>query len=193
MLKHKSRLKITLYLPPCKVYPKKNDSSNFICYISPCSFNSNIKVRKGAYMAQAKHGDTVQIHYTGKLDDGFVFDTSLEREPLEFQIGGGFVLEGFEQAVIDMNPGDSKTFTISAENAYGPYRQEMVMLVPKEQIPPHITPEIGQQIQINDKELAQPMVVSITNISDEGITLDANHPLAGRDLTFEIKLVAINS
>jgi len=143
-------------------------------------------------MAQAKHGDTVQIHYTGKIDDGTVFDTSLEREPLEFKIGGGFVLEGFEQAVIGMETGDSKVITIDAEHAYGNYREEMVVVLPKEQIPPHITPEIGQQFQINDKELAQPMVVVITNISDEGITLDANHPLAGRDLTFEIKLVAIN-
>lgn len=144
-------------------------------------------------MAQAKHGDTVQIHYTGKLEDGFVFDTSLEREPLEFQIGGGFVLEGFEQAVIGMNTGESKTFTIAAEHAYGPYRQELSMIVPKDQFPPHITPEIGQQIQINVKEQAQPMVVAITHISDDGVTLDANHPLAGKDLTFEIKLVAINN
>ncbi len=143
-------------------------------------------------MAQAKHGNTVQIHYTGKLDDGFVFDSSLEREPLEFKIGDGFVLEGFEQAVIGMNPGESKTITLTADQAYGPYREEMVTIVPKEQFPPHITPEIGQQIQINDKELAQPMIVAITNISDEGITLDANHPLAGKDLTFDIKLVAIN-
>ncbi len=143
-------------------------------------------------MAQAKHGDTVQIHYTGKLDDGFVFDTSLEREPLEFKIGAGFVLEGFEQAVIGMDLGESKTFTLSADNGYGPYREEMVMVVPKSQFPPHLTPEIGQQIQINDKQLPQPMVVVITDISDDGITLDANHPLAGKDLTFEIKIVTIS-
>lgn len=143
-------------------------------------------------MAQAKYGDTVQIHYTGKLDDGFVFDTSLEREPLSFKIGDGFVLEGFEQAVIGMTPGESKTFKLAAANAYGPYREEMVMLVPKEQFPPHITPEIGQQIQINDKEQPGPMIVVITDVTDAGVTLDANHPLAGKDLTFEIKLVATN-
>ncbi len=143
-------------------------------------------------MAPAKHGDTVQIHYTGKLDDGFIFDSSVEREPLEFKIGSGFVLEGFEQAVIGMNIDESKTFKLAAENAYGPYREEAVMIVPKEQFPPHITPEIGQQIQINDKQVAQPMVVVITEISDEGVTLDANHPLAGKELTFEIKVVAIN-
>lgn len=162
-----------------------------MCYIPSVVLIITFKQER-LLMVQAKHGDTVQVHYTGKLDDGFVFDTSLEREPLEFQIGGGFVLEGFEQAVIGMNTGESKVFTIAAEKAYGPYRSEMVMVVPKEQFPPHITPEIGQQIQINDKELAQPMVVTITNIAPEGITLDANHPLAGKDLTFEIKLIAIN-
>lgn len=143
-------------------------------------------------MAQAKYGDAVKIHYTGKLDDGFVFDTSLEREPLAFKIGDGFVLEGFEQATIGMTPGESKTFKLSAAQAYGPYREEMVMVVPKEQFPPHITPEIGQQIQINDKEHPEPMIVVVTDISDLGIKLDANHPLAGKDLTFEIKLVSIN-
>ena len=92
-----------------------------------------------------------------------------------------------------MAPGESKTINLTAERAYGPYREEMVMKVPKEQFPPHITPEIGQQIQVNDKELAHPMIVTVTHISDDGITMDANHPLAGRDLTFEIKLVTINS
>jgi FKBP-type peptidyl-prolyl cis-trans isomerase 2 len=143
-------------------------------------------------MAQAKYGDSVQIHYTGKLDDEFVFDTSLEREPLAFKIGDGFVLEGFEQAVIGMSPGETKTFKLSAEQAYGSYHNEMVMKVPKAQFPSNITPEIGQQIQINDKDRPEPMVVVITDISDEHITLDANHPLAGKDLTFEIKLIAID-
>jgi FKBP-type peptidyl-prolyl cis-trans isomerase 2 len=141
-------------------------------------------------MAQAKNGDTVRIHYTGKLDDGTVFDTSDGRDPLEFTLGEGQVIPGFEEAVLGMNADDSKTMTIPSENAYGPHREEMVVSVDRDQFPPDITPEIGQQLQMQRPD-GQKMVVSVAEVSEATVTLDANHPLAGKDLTFEINLVEI--
>ncbi|MFP4088379.1 MAG: peptidylprolyl isomerase [Desulfobacteraceae bacterium] len=141
-------------------------------------------------MTEAKNGDTVKIHYTGKLEDGNVFDTSLEREPLEFKIGGGQVIEGFEEAVIGMSPSDTKTTTIPSDKAYGEYREDMVIEVDKGRFPDHIEPEVGQQLELK-QENGQTVVVSITDINDPVVTLDANHPLAGKDLTFEIQLMEI--
>lgn len=141
-------------------------------------------------MDQAKKGDTVKVHYTGKLDDGTVFDSSVDREPLEFTIGTGMIIPGFEQAVIGMAPGDSKTEVISNERAYGPYLDEMVLVIDRQQIPTEIEPEIGQQLQLQHPNGGVIPVV-ITDISQESITLDANHPLAGEDLTFDIRLVEI--
>lgn len=141
-------------------------------------------------MPQAKPGDTVKVHYTGKLDDGTVFDTSAEREPLEFTVGDGQVIPGFEQAVVGMNPGDSKTAKIPADEAYGPHRAEMVLQVGRDQFPPNIEPEVEQQLQIRQPD-GQSFVVTVTDISETDVTLDANHPLAGEDLTFDIKLVEI--
>lgn len=143
-------------------------------------------------MAQAKLGDVVQVHYTGKLEDGFVFDSSLEHEPLQFKIGDGYVLEGFEQAIIDMNIGDEKTISIKAEQAYGPYHNELIAKVPRTNFPANITPEIGQQIRINNQQNPkEPLIATIVDISETEVTLDANHPLAGKDLTFVVKLVSI--
>lgn len=141
-------------------------------------------------MVQAKSGDTVKIHYTGKLEDGTVFDTSAEREPLEFTISSGQVIPGFEQAVLGMAPGESKTEKIPMDQAYGPHREEMVLEVSREQIPPDIAPEVGQQLQIQQAN-GQSVPVFVTDVTDNQITLDANHPLAGEDLTFEIELVEI--
>ena len=142
-------------------------------------------------MTQAKSGDNVTIHYTGKLEDGTVFDSSEGREPLPFTIGSGQVIPGFEEAVMGMNLGDSKTVTIPSEKAYGPRNEEMVINVPIDQVPPDITPEIGMQLELmNDAN--QPMVVRIAEITEEHIALDANPPLAGKDLTFDIELVTIN-
>ena len=141
-------------------------------------------------MTQAKHGDNVKVHYTGRLDDGTVFDSSVEREPLEFVIGSGMIIPGFEAAVIGMAPGESKTETIETDNAYGPYREEMVLTVDRQQMPLEIEPEVGQRLQLQHPT-GGVIPVIITDISLDTVTLDANHPLAGEDLTFDIQLVEI--
>ncbi|MEQ8537076.1 MAG: peptidylprolyl isomerase [Coleofasciculus sp. D1-CHI-01] len=141
-------------------------------------------------MAQAKVGDTVKIHYTGKLKDGTVFDSSLSREPIEFTIDAGQVIPGFEQAVMGMTPGDSKTEMIPMDKAYGPHRDEMVLEVTRDKMPPDLNPEIGQQLQIQQPN-GRVIPVVITDVTDSNVRLDANHPLAGQDLTFEIQLVDI--
>ena len=141
-------------------------------------------------MAQAKNGDTVKIHYTGKLEDGTVFDSSDGRDPLEFTLGEGQVIPGFEEAVLGMTANDSKTMTIPSDNAYGPRREEMVVEVDRDQFPPDVTPEVGQQLQMQRPD-GQKMVVAVAEVSESTVKLDANHPLAGKDLTFDINLVEI--
>lgn len=141
-------------------------------------------------MAQAKQGDTVQVHYTGRLANGEVFDTSANREPLEFTIGEGQIIPGFERAVIGMNPGESKTTTVPADQAYGQHRQDLVLEVDRAAFPPQINPEIGQQLVIRQGDGSQVPVV-VTDVSDTTVELDSNHPLAGKDLTFDIELVRI--
>ncbi len=141
-------------------------------------------------MAQAKYGDTVMVHYTGKLSDGTIFDDSTNRDPLQFTIGEGEIIPGFEQAVVGMNPGESKTEKIPVEQAYGPHRSEMVLEVDRNQMPPELQLEAGQQLQIQPAP-GQMMPVVVTYVSDEKVTLDANHPLAGEDLVFDIQLVEI--
>ncbi|MBW2645899.1 MAG: peptidylprolyl isomerase [Deltaproteobacteria bacterium] len=141
-------------------------------------------------MSQAKNGDEVKIRYTGKLHDGTVFDSSQDRPPLEFKIGGGSVIPGFEQSVVGMETGDTKTITIPPEEAYGPRREELVVNVKSADFPEHITPSVGQRLQISqpDGNVAN---VMIADIKEDMVTLDANHPLAGQTLTFDIELVAI--
>ena len=141
-------------------------------------------------MAQAKKGDTVKVHYTGSLDDGTLFDTSAEREPLKFTVGGGQVIAGFDIAVIDMVPGDKKVSVIPASEAYGDHSKDLVTDVDRERFPADMELEIGQQLQVGlaDGEQA---VVMVVDLSDTSVTLDANHPLAGQQLTFEIELVEI--
>jgi peptidylprolyl isomerase len=141
-------------------------------------------------MTQAKESDTVKVHYTGRLNDGTVFDSSVDREPLEFTLGEGQVIPGFEEAVIGMNLGDSKTVAIPADQAYGPYRQEMLVVIGRGEFPTSITPEIGQHLQVRQAD-GQVILVTIAEVTDSTVTLDANHPLAGQDLTFEIELVEI--
>ncbi len=142
-------------------------------------------------MAQAQRGDTVKVHYTGRLKDGTVFDSSEGREPLRFTIGAGQVIPGFEEAVTGMAPEDSKTAEIPMDKAYGPRHDEMMMEVPREQVPPEIKPEVGQKLQVGMKMGEAPIIVTITEVNEKSITLDANPPLAGKDLIFEIQLVAI--
>lgn len=141
-------------------------------------------------MAQAKPSDHVKVHYTGKLEDGTVFDSSQGGEPLEFTIGGGQIIQGFEDGVVGMNPGESKTVNIPADRAYGPYRQEMVIVVDRDEFPPEISPNIGDQLQMNTPD-GQAFIVTVTDVTDTDVTLDANHPLAGKDLTFDIQLVDV--
>ena len=141
-------------------------------------------------MAQAKNGDTVKVHYTGKLSDNTVFDTSTDREPLQFTIGEGQLIADFEQAVIGMNPGDSKTVEIPHDRGYGPHQQEMVMAVDKSDFPEDLKPEVNQRLQVRNQE-GQVFAVTVTDITDDKVTLDGNHPLAGKDLVFDIQLTEI--
>jgi FKBP-type peptidyl-prolyl cis-trans isomerase 2 len=141
-------------------------------------------------MTQAKQGDTVNIHYTGKLGDGTVFDTSLSRHPLQFTIGKGQVIPGFEQAVVGMNPGESKTTIIPEDQAYGPRRDEMIVTVERSTLPPDLKPEVGQRLELTQMD-DRTVLVTVTAVTDTALTLDANHPLAGKDLTFELQLIGI--
>lgn len=139
-------------------------------------------------MAGAQQGDTVKVHYTGKLEDGSVFDSSLQRDPLEFTIGEGQIIPGFEKAVVGMEAGQNKTVQVESAEAYGPRYEEMVQVVERTQIPDNISLEVGAQLQANHPQ-GGPIILTVTDLSDSEVTLDANHPLAGKDLTFEIELV----
>jgi len=141
-------------------------------------------------MSQAKEGDKVKVHYTGKLEDGTVFDTSENRPPLEFEIGKGNVIPGFEQGVVGMVLNDKKTVTIPADEAYGQRRDELSVEVSKSDFPPDIEPNIGQQLQIKRPD-DNVIDVTITNVEGDKVTIDANHPLAGKTLVFDIELVEI--
>jgi peptidylprolyl isomerase len=139
----------------------------------------------------AKSGDTVKVHYTGKLEDGTIFDSSRDREPFELTIGGGMTIPGFENGIVGMAVGDTKTITIPPEEAYGQRRDELVMTISKDQIPPNITPEVGQQLQMQHPS-GNIINVTITDVSPDSVTFDANHPLAGKTLIFEIELMEIS-
>ena len=140
-------------------------------------------------MQAAKSGDVVHVHYTGTLDDGSVFDSSVGHDPLEFTLGAGQVIPGFDQAVAGMTPGDERRITIPADEAYGQHRDELVLVVDRKEMPAEIEAAVGQKLQLSQE--GQSYVVTITDVSPEQVTLDANHPLAGQDLTFELQLVDI--
>jgi peptidylprolyl isomerase len=141
-------------------------------------------------MTQAKQKDTVQLHYVGKLQDGTIFDTSRERQPLQFTLGNGQVIPGFEQAVIGMKIGETKTAKIPVEHAYGPHREDMVMTMDRSKLPPGLNPTVGQRLEITQVD-DQTSLVTVMATSDDSLTLDANHPLAGKELTFDIELIGI--
>jgi peptidylprolyl isomerase len=143
-------------------------------------------------MAEAKTNDTVKVHYTGRLTDGTVFDSSIDREPLEFTIGQKSVIPGFEEGVVGMNAGETKTVSIASQNAYGPYLEDLVGTIKRAQIPPHIELQVGAVLQMQAPD-GGVTIVMIKALNGESVTLDANHPLAGKDLTFEINLVEIAS
>ncbi|MBD3320846.1 MAG: peptidylprolyl isomerase [Chitinivibrionales bacterium] len=141
-------------------------------------------------MSKAKQGDTVKVMYTGKLEDGTVFDKNSEENLLEFTIGQNKVIPGFEQAIVDMEVGEKKNVKIGSDNAYGPYNKEAVIETSRSVLPENIDPKVGQRLQAQDKG-GNPFVVTITQLTDNSVTLDGNHPLAGKDLDFEIALKEI--
>lgn len=149
-------------------------------------------------MAQAKQGDRVKVHYTGKLDDGTVFDSSecadddcgCGHGPMEFTIGAGEVIPGFDQGVVGLSVGEAKTIHIPVEEAYGERIEEMVAVVPRSDLPPDMDPQVGQQLEVTQED-GQVFQVMVVDSNAEAITIDANHPLAGQALNFDIKLVEI--
>lgn len=141
-------------------------------------------------MPTASPGDTVRVHYTGKLDDGSVFDSSRDREPLEFTLGTGQVIPGFETAVLGLEIGKSRTHRIEAEDAYGPHDEEMLMEVLRSLLPKDMDPKVGDVLLVRDGEGREVQVV-VAEAGAETLVFDGNHPLAGKALTFEIELVEI--
>lgn len=139
---------------------------------------------------QAQLGDTVTVSYKGKLSDGEVFDQSKEGEPIEFKVGDGQLIQGFEQAIVGMAPGDTKTEEVPFEGAYGERRDDLVLELDKSKIPEHLDPKIGDRLEIKQEE-GNNIPVTVKEITEEAITIDANHPLAGQDLIFELELVEI--
>ena len=140
---------------------------------------------------QAQQGDTVAVHYTGTLDGGDVFDSSREREPLEFTVGGGQVIPGFDRAVEGLEVGESREVRLEAEEAYGEPREDLLIDVGADKFPPDAEPEVGQQVQVQVAP-GQNQVATIADVNDDGgVKLDLNHPLAGRALNFDVELVAI--
>src|ERR1043165_8979311 len=137
-----------------------------------------------------ENGNTVQVHYTGTLKNGETFDSSEGREPLEFTVGSGQVINGFDKAVRDMNVGEKKTVNIPVDEAYGQRTQEALVSVPRSEFPEDIAPEVGMELQMSDDQ-GHVFPVIVAEVADDHVVLDANHPLAGEDLTFEIEVVNI--
>lgn len=141
-------------------------------------------------MQQVKSGDTVKVHYHGKLTDGTTFDSSEGRDPLEFEVGSGMVIKGFDDGVTGMIVGEKKSITIPVVDAYGPKQEEMIIEFPINQFPPDLKPEIGMPLTMTTSQ-GQPVQVVIVEVGTETVMLDANHPLAGQDLVFDLELVEI--
>lgn len=141
-------------------------------------------------MKQAKSGDKVKVHYHGKLTDGTTFDSSAGREPLSFELGSGMVIKGFDDGITGMSVGDKKTINIPFMDAYGPVEEERIVEFPKDQFPPELKPEVGMGLQMTDN-MGNTIPVIVVEVTEESVMLDANHPLAGKDLIFEIELVDI--
>jgi peptidylprolyl isomerase len=142
-------------------------------------------------MAQARTGNHVTVSFTGRLDDGTIFASSQNSEPIEFTLGDDEVLPAIEHAVAGMEPGETKTVHISADDAFGPWREELMREIPRENLPDTIDLAIGQQFWV-EQPGAQPVLMSVVDLSDFTVTLDANHPLAGQDLIFDLELVDVS-
>jgi peptidylprolyl isomerase len=141
-------------------------------------------------MAQAREGDKVRVHYTGKLEDGTVFDSSREREPVEFVLGEGKVIAGFDKAVAGMEEGEQKSVSISPDEAYGAYNEKLVGKLPVEHLPDDVEPEVGLGLELRSSD-GNTIPVTVTEVDDKEITLDGNHPLSGETLNFDLELVEI--
>ncbi len=141
-------------------------------------------------MAQAQNGDTVRVHYTGKLTDGTVFDSSRDGDPLQFTIGEGYLITGFEKAVVGMAPGETRTAKVAATDGYGDRDESLVWEVEREKFPEDLDLHVGQQLQ-SVQEDGQVLRFFVAALSDNSVTLDGNHPLAGKELQFDIELVEI--
>ncbi|EOZ95812.1 FKBP-type peptidyl-prolyl cis-trans isomerase SlyD [Indibacter alkaliphilus LW1] len=142
-------------------------------------------------MSVASKGNSVKVHYTGRLNDGTVFDSSENREPLQFTLGDGNMIKGFDAAVQGMEVGQEKSVTIPSNEAYGEKRDDMMLDIPLTQVPPHIKPEVGMELSLQNQQ-GQPVPVRVVGVDEEKVILDANHPLAGQDLIFDITLVEID-
>ncbi len=141
-------------------------------------------------MSQAKEGDKVKVHFKGFFKDGKVFDSSDGKDPLEFTIGQKMVVRGFENAIIGMAAGEAKKISIQPKEAYGEYRKDLVETVDRSEIPDDINPELGMMLQVSPKP-GRPTAVTVTKLNEKTLTLDGNHPFAGKELTFELNLVSI--
>lgn len=141
-------------------------------------------------MSQVKQGDTISVHYTGKLTDGTIFDSSYGRAPIKFTLGQGKLIAGFEKAVIGMKAGEKKTANIPFGEAYGPRQENAVVEMERKHLPQNFIPQVGQRLELTQEDNSN-VLVTVTNVADQTITVDANHPLAGKDLTFEIEVVTI--
>ncbi|MEA2005984.1 MAG: peptidylprolyl isomerase [Acidobacteriota bacterium] len=138
----------------------------------------------------AKKGDRVKVHYTGRFESGQVFDSSIGRDPIEFELGAGMIIRGFETAVIRMKPGEKKTVTVLPEDGYGNYDENLLLEMPKDKIPGNINPEVGIELQLVNKQ-GNALPVVVKEILEKTIKLDANHPLAGKVLVFDLELLEI--
>lgn len=141
-------------------------------------------------MSQVKANDTVKLHYTGKLSDGQVFDSSVQREPLEVTLGQGQLIPGFEKGLVDMKVNDKKTITIPKEEAYGEIQKELFQPIPKENLPQEIKPEVGMGLVSKNPDGSERQL-RVAEVNEDHIVVDANHPLAGKDLTFDLELLEI--
>jgi peptidylprolyl isomerase len=159
------------------------------CKVNALTLKDELFRHKGCLMIE--NGTKVTIHYTGTLDDGTQFDSSAGRDPLEFEMGAGMVIPGFEKGVADMAVGEKKSIHIPSVEAYGERREDLVMQFERSQLPEDLTPEVGMGLHMQGPQ-GQPIPVTITAVEEANITIDANHQLAGQNLNFELELVAVN-